>query len=83
MESTEDLAVTWTVHGPQLAREVLAYAEHLERFGNPVHVVIADHLRALVKTETSMFPAARPQLTVPPRLRSAVPPRPMKPEVGS
>lgn len=73
MESIDDLIVAWTLHGPRLARTMLAYADVLDRFGGPVRAIVADELREIIRCELDPLDDRLPQLGVPPTLRPAVP----------
>jgi hypothetical protein len=82
MESVDDLAVTWTLHGPELARRVLAQADRWELLGvdrRPWEV-----LRDLVDCRHNPLADSLPELGDPPTqhqpLRPAVP---RAPEPGS
>jgi hypothetical protein len=75
-ETLDDLIVPWALHGPRLAREMLALADDLDNFGSS-HA--ADLIRHVIRCEVTRLPV-RPQLGDPPTLRPAVP---HAPEPGS
>jgi hypothetical protein len=80
MESIDDLVAPWTRHGAGLAQRMLALADEMDCDGE---LRAAEMVRNVIRCDYDPLPPTRPKLGVPPTVRPAVPPGPLKPEAGS